>query len=547
MQKVMKMKRYIMLAMALVAIVACKEDEPMLEFELDRSTLDVECTGARELVRISSADSWIASTDNPWITISPANGRGSATCEFLIDSALTAEPRTGVVRIQNLQTRTEQEIVVTQKGYPYSIELAEPEVEVANFDFYGKRFFDVTVRSNVDFDIEIPEGVNWVKNEKYQLNLNRGIRPREVTIRFNWEVNTISEERLAEIEFVPKEPVELAKCDLLTVRQNPADKIVENTREGDSVALITISRALNQYTSWDPSTPMHTWDNVRLWEEGMEGYTPDKKGRVRYAEFVLFNTQEPLPYAVRFLTAAHELYFFGNTNTFMRSIDLGEDILELKELRRLTVGAYGLTSVPEHMERLENLEYLNLGSNNFQRLPEAISREKLTRLRALVLNANTRSTIYDLSNTTRTDLGGFIDEPEFPVRLLKWDLDTLVLSVNYLQGELPDLLDNDDFPYYTQEEIDAVDTLPQFLVGRVKKVMPSTKWFTINHNRLSGKLPDWLLYHPALNLWFPDVLVFPQEGRATDGTQAVFSNEPVNMNYYYNLYTTKDRPADLEE
>jgi hypothetical protein len=103
-------------------------------------------------------------------------------------------------------------------------------------------------------------------------------------------------------------------------------------------------------------------------------------------------------------------------------------------------------------------------------------------------------------------------------------------------------------PYYTQEEIDAVDTLPQFLVdNRIKKVMPSTKRFAINFNRLYGKLPDWLLYHPALDWWIPYSLVFQQEGRAQNGRQAMFDNEPANLNYYYEVYPFKQKPTGEEE
>ena len=92
----------------------------------------------------------------------------------------------------------------------------------------------------------------------------------------------------------------------------------------------------------------------------------------------------------------------------------------------------------------------------------------------------------------------------------------------------------------TQEDINAVDTLPQYLVDhKIKKVMTRTKRFAINLNRLSGELPDWLLYHPALDLWIPYSLFFPQEGRGVDGTQAIFSNEPVNLNYYYDIYNSK--------
>lgn len=544
----MKGTNYIALMLVVLALWSCKDDEQTVDFALDRNRIEVGPTGAKELICVSSGEDWIASTDNPWITISPANGRGTTTCEFRIDSALTAEPREGVVRIQNLSTWAEREIVVSQAGYPYSIEIEEPAVEVSNFAAYGTRYFDVRVKTNVDFEVEIPENAGWLMNEGYALQLDRGIRPREVTVRFNWDINTMPVERLVDVVFKPKKEVTLARQDALNVKQQAAEPIEENTRAGDSVALLTIQRSLATLSSWDPSTSMNTWSNVVLWEEGDEGCTPEMVGRVRSASFMLFNTKEGLPYAVKYLTAAEELSFFGNTNTFLRSLSTGDDIAELTQLKRLTIGAYGLVELPRSFTNLKNLEYLNLGSNNFQRLPSVLTKENFPKLRHLILNANQRSVIYDLSNTTRTDLGGFIEEPEFPVHLLKWDLETLVLSVNYLQGELPDFLDDDTVPYYTQEDIDRVDTLPQFLVDhKIKKVMPSTTRFSINHNRLSGKLPDWLLYHPALDWWYPYSLVFTQEGRAMDGTQAMFENEPANMNYYYDIYTSKEKPEAIEE
>jgi hypothetical protein len=300
--------------------------------------------------------------------------------------------------------------------------------------------------------------------------------------------------------------------------------------------------------SWDASQPMDLWDNVVLWDKSMKGCTDKMVGRVRSAEFYFFNIKEQLPYEVKYLTAAEELYFFGNTNTFLLNLELGDDIANLTQLKRLTLGSYGLTSLPKSLAALKNLEHLDLGSNNFQTVPEVLTKENFPKLRTLILNANQRSAISDLSNTIRTDLGGFMDEPKFPEHLLKWDLDTLVLSVNYLQGELPTFEDDDTVPYYTQQEIDAVDSLPQILVDRkIKKVMPSCKRFSINHNRLYGRLPDWLLYHPALDMWIPYSLVFPQEGRAKNGTLAVFENEPANMDYYYKEYTTKKKPMGDEE
>ena len=89
-------------------------------------------------------------------------------------------------------------------------------------------------------------------------------------------------------------------------------------------------------------------------------------------------------------------------------------------------------------------------------------------------------------------------------------------------------------------------TLTLALIG-TPKVMPRAKYFAINLNRLTGELPYWLLYHPALDWWSPEILVFNQEGIDVNGRTAGFTNEPVNMNYYYDFYTTKTRPSDETE
>ncbi|MBR2006951.1 MAG: hypothetical protein IKA01_03110 [Alistipes sp.] len=537
----MRVYKYLFTLLSVVVVVACTDDKSDSAMSVESSTIEIDAVGGVKSLKVDIADSWIASTDNAWITVSPANGSGAVTCEFKIDSALTAEPRYGVVRIQNLRTMQSQEIAVAQAGFPYTIELEDNAFDVECYKTSEERYFDVAVRSNVEFDINILSDIDWLKADDYTLTLNRGLRPRQTTVRFSWDINTMAQERLAEITFTPKQAVELSRSDVLNVKQEAAEPIVPDTRSGDSIALLAVARNLDVMTQWDASQPMTMWNNVVLWDESMEGCTPENVGRVRSAQFVLFNTNEKMPFEVRYLTAAEELYFFGNTNTFMKSLELGDDICELVQLKRLTIGSYGLIDLPDSFKKLKNLEYLNICANNFQRVPSVLKKSNFPALRSLVMNANQRSVVYDLSNTTKTNLAGFIDEPKFPVDLIKWDLDTLVLSVNYLQGELPDFEDDASVPVYTQQDIERADTLPQFLVdNRIKKVMPSTKRFAINFNRLSGKLPAWLLYHPALDWWVPYSLVFSQEGRAQDGTQAGFENEPANLRYYYDIYTKKE-------
>ena len=373
--------------------------------------------------------------------------------------------------------------------------------------------------------------------------LDRGIRPREVTVRFNWNINSQPNPRIADVTFTSKKEVELARHDNLVVTQQAAEPIEENTRGGDSIALLAIARTLETIASWENGERMDNWDNVILWEEGMEGYTPEKKGRVKYARFFMFNTKEELPFEVQYLTAADELSFYSNVNAFLKDLTTGEYITKLTQLRRLTISAYGLVSLDKNFTALKNLEYLDLSSNNFQKVPEEINPTNFPKLRTLNMGANTRKNIYDLSNTIETNYGGLVEEQGFPRRLIEWDLDTLVLSVNYLQGPLPKM---DDWEKYTEQDIIDADTLPRALIG-TPKVMPHTKRFAINLNRLTGELPDWLLYHPALDWWVPSVLVFTQEGKDATGTLAGFTNEPANMNYYYEFYEGYKKDPGTEE
>ena len=552
------------MAVAAFAVVACTNEPEVVDFKSDINKIEVEADGGVKKVRIQSSDEWVASVGmqsngdpNPWITVSPANGRGTVACDFIIDSALTAQPRQAVVSIRNIRTNKEQRITVSQKGYEYAVELDRTNVEVKKFAEYGKRYFDVVVKTNFPFEVKIPQSAqHWISREPasnlgeaYKLNLDRGIRPREVKVRFNWKINNSANVRLADIEFVPTSELAVAHSDILNVSQEAAEPIIPDTRAGDSLSLLNIANTMQCWTIWDSSTPMNRWSGVTLWEERMEGCKPEWAGRVKRVEIFLCNSYEGLPYEVQYLTAADEIYIFSNENSMLKNINLGEHVCKLSNLKRLTVAAFGLTELPEEFANLKNLEFLDLGSNNFQRVPSMITKENFPNLRALVLNAQQRHAVSDLSNTRYAieELGGLVEEDKFPEQLLKWGLDTLVLSVNYLHGELPSFENDPEVPKWTEEEVLAADTLPMALVG-TPKVMPTTKTFRINHNRLSGEAPKWLLMHPALDWWVPFSLIFPQEGRWSDGTKSGFTNEPASLvDYYKNWYPNKKLANSIEE
>ena len=532
---------------ALVSIVACV-NEPKVEFGLDTTDIQVGPEGGVRTIKVSSSENWVASTQQPWITISPANGRGTVECKVMIDSTLKFdEVREGKVYING--ESDSQSFTVRQQGFQYQIIPSELEKNIADYAAFGKRSFEITVKANVDFKVKVPDNAaNWLKPTKSALVLDRGSRPREVTVKFDWQVNSMPMERIAEVEFVPVETVQMGRNDGLKVVQKAALPIPVGTVEGDSLALLAVNRSLGVWTEFETSERIENWTGIEVWKTKDE-----RNGRVKSAQFAAFTTKEGIPYEIQYLTAMEELFVFGNSNTFLiKELDCGPYVCMLPQLRRLTIGAYGLTKLHKDFTNLKNLEYLSLESNNFQTIPSELNEENFPKLTALILNANARYTVMDLSNDTRENIGGFVEEEGFPVRMLLWDnLDTLRLSVNYLQGKLPSdeemvqILSekNGSVEYWRNSDMNIKDSIAVgntfFEENDVPKVIPEMDFFAINLNRLYGELPNWILYHPKLDQWYPDLLIWSQEGRAKDGNKAGFSNAPTNMNYYYDIFVNK--------
>lgn len=543
----MKMKRlyrYFTVAATSALLYSCV-DAPSVAFETETKSIIAGADASVHTIRINSNDPWTAVVQVPWVTVSPANGKGSMECKVMIDSALMTKPRETKIYIDNLATGESLVFDVSQAGYENFIKVGKPELTIESFEVLEKRYFEVEVEANVQFKPVLGDGnVDWIECKNMPvLNLDRESRPRKTKVRIDWKINNTDKVRLTDISFVPVEQgVEIQSGNVLKLSQNAPEAIEEGTVAGDSLALIAINRALGCWSQYEVNERMAYWEGVEVWKSG-----PDK-GRVKSAQFYMFGTKESLPFQVRYLTAAEDLSFFGNTNTFLLSLSPGEDICTLNRLRKLTISAYGLSSLPESFKNLENLEYLDISSNNFEEVPEVLSMENFPKLTSLQVNACQRYMISDLYSTKKENFGGFTGtydldasgQKRFPKKLLKWSkLDTLRLSVNYFEGSFPDLVDDPDFEKWTAEEVAACDTLPEILIG-MPKVLPDTDFFAINHNRMYGMLPDWLLYHPKLDWWAPFVLLFPQEGKATDNTRAGFLNEPDNLDYYYKHYVNKE-------
>lgn len=111
----MKITNYIPVILCSIALCGCSDAAKTVGFGTDSDAIEAPATGGTHTVRVSAEKEWVATTDEPWITVSPANGRGTTECRVLIDSALTDQPRRGVIRIMEQNTWV-KEIAVSQKA-----------------------------------------------------------------------------------------------------------------------------------------------------------------------------------------------------------------------------------------------------------------------------------------------------------------------------------------------------------------------------------------------------------------------------------------------
>ena len=71
------------------------------------------------------------------------------------------------------------------------------------------------------------------------------LRPRTIKMRFEVEMNTDPQERIASIKFLPvNEADELEKEVTLTVKQEAAPEITDD-RRGDSIAIVIANKITN--------------------------------------------------------------------------------------------------------------------------------------------------------------------------------------------------------------------------------------------------------------------------------------------------------------
>ena len=339
---------------------------------------------------------------------------------------------------------------------------------------------------------------------------------------------------------------------------------------------------------------------------------PEAVGRVRSVKFSMFNLKsgETLPKEVGNLKYLESFSVAANENNQIREVKLGEEICSLKYLKNLTVQAYGLTQLPASFKNLgSSLETLNLVSNNFNKLSDItniVNEKNFPKLRNLILYAQRRTDVVtNIASLGEMNASGVYVYNNYPIglygkvnagtadrqallKLLTWDkLNTLELSYCFLEGELPtdeemtDALEaagkptrysKSDFSTNKEDYLDKLvgDTCKWLLSrwdnpvtckhkdgsvvseevcpNQVPRVLPNCRQLSLNLNFFTGKVPNWILFHPHLVEWNAPTMVFNQQpkGKNSDGAAVGFSNMTEDSYSYDYYYGTSDPGSKWE-
>ena len=559
------MKRTTIILLSVLLFAACQDENLLPRFEVDKPVITIGAEGGTEFLQVSSPTEWVAMSTEPWVSISPANGIGETRCNISIDSTLVDGARTATLYFRTLD-EGDLRVSVNQLGFGKQIILEDSVLTIASStNSLADRYFEATVTANIPFGIKVEYEesplIEWITPSKVDLDLDRGSRPRTTTVRFDWKINTQFEERVAHIHFVPLNAEDILEHPaMLTLTQEAAPTITDD-RAGDSLALITIIDRLQLLSPWEVSENMQYWPNITLWEatdeEIISGEVPQAAiGRVRSADIMMCYTKESIPQEIRYLKYIETLNIYSNVNTMLLSIELGSEVCELEYLKHLQIGAFGLVSLPDEFVKLgDKLESLDLSSNNFEDIPAILTKENFPKLKRLYFIDCRRWTVTNLGNKdTHEDGIGLhfnANENDALKRLLLWDtLEELRLSNNYIEGQIPDfIVGQDGVEAWSQADVEAWggDTIKN-LVG-MPKIMPNMKRLTLNLNFFTGKLPEWVLYHPHLLDWFPESLIYMQKenGIDSDGKLVKFDNEPTDYEYYYNFFPGYREKYEIKE
>ena len=185
------MKKLITLSMtalaALALVFSCTKQE-VVELTVSPLTVNFDVAGGEQTVAITCNDHWTVTKDADWITIGTDKGDGNGSVKITVPENKALDTREGTVTVAAGEVK--RTVSVAQLGKKPVLTVSPDALNAS--DEGG--VLELTVTSNVEWTLTIPEDAIWVSAEKkagegndvvkFTVSPNEGMEARETELVF---------------------------------------------------------------------------------------------------------------------------------------------------------------------------------------------------------------------------------------------------------------------------------------------------------------------------------------------------------------------------
>jgi hypothetical protein len=185
------MKKLITLSMtalaALALVFSCTKQE-VVELTVSPLTVNFDVAGGEQTVAITCNDHWTVTKDADWITIGTDKGDGNGSVKITVPENKALDTREGTVTVAAGEVK--RTVSVAQLGKKPVLTVSPDALNAS--DEGG--VLELTVTSNVEWTLTIPEDAIWVSAEKkagegndvvkFTVSPNEGLEARETELVF---------------------------------------------------------------------------------------------------------------------------------------------------------------------------------------------------------------------------------------------------------------------------------------------------------------------------------------------------------------------------
>ena len=277
-----------------------------LILEVSEKKLLTQAEGGELNFNITSNCDWVIRSSNSWCKLSSDQGNGDASITIKVLPFEEYEQRSAEITIKADTMIRIIEVIQKQKNA-----LILSDNHFNNIPVEGKEI-SVEVKSNVDYDIIIPDEMDWIKqvlpsralesnNYKFEITANSLFDEREGIIIFEDKVNSLSD----------------------TVY------IIQEGNRSERAILVSLYHSLDgdnweKKGNWLSDKPLGDW----------YGITTNAEGKVTKIEFNRISIKGEIPANLKYLTDLEYLYldYEDLSRAYLTLVDI-DDYPSLKELK----------------------------------------------------------------------------------------------------------------------------------------------------------------------------------------------------------------------